>query len=894
MLYLTYDSDVKMLNLTDGQVARLSGEGICTIGELLSRRVSEWKKLFTKGLYRTLKQKLINLHWDGQGVYAAEGNILQVPADDGNPVMLYVTEEGSCRTLLREDGLSFLEGALSSRALHALNNNGVMTIGNLLDAPLSLLLNLSGCGEKSIEQLLTTVVILKRSLTEEAGNIAGRCFQEESVIQDVSGMIDLEEEELRRIVLLACMRDGDIPVIEKIRSMECIEQQFKELLVSLLDKHSGKASVCWLRKQMPGMVTDTLFRQYLYQLEAEGKLIVKGEDIVRCLPSVLAFVDSVQDKTEKGMMLDRLHGMTLAEVGKKYGVSRERIRQIWKKNIDKAPLLVEDKYRYIWENYQFESPGDFKKAFNENDVTVNYLDARYKMHRNEEVKDISEILSDEQVPEEVREKAKAAVYKDYLTIGEIHVRRNRIHLLRYVIKLCCQEQTAFGELVDSYQEFLSNWGLDRNPELMLKNESGPRNRIANYDYVLWNQNKTLRYYDINDRDFDELLETLNLGAFCDIDFSALKLFRDYPELMTAYDIRDEYELHNLLKKSWDKGHLNDDLDEHHKVSFTRMPTIVVGKPDRDKQVMEILINKGTVPVEELCQAYEEEYGVRSATVAANYLPNFYMYFHNGVYSVEWVPMNTQVQKKLKQLLCRDFYRFSEIRDIFKTGLPGEDMESLKSHTLKEIGFLVYTNYVVRNTYASASQYFQHILTETDIVDFRDKKDRYLYLPTFYQVLTDLKRAGEIVESEPWVFVRRSYLENHGMGREQIHEFTERLVSQAPEGTFFTMESLQEDEVWIPGKDKRMGSWFASSLLILDDEHFSYIRLASTRLIYRGNKQIHMVDFYRWLAREKQITSIKALASIVTQYYHLPFNKDKAKGLIRNDPDLNTIYFMRTE
>ena len=87
MLYLTYDSDVKMLNLTDGQVARLSGEGICTIGDLLSRRVSEWKKLFTKGLYRTLKQKLINLHWDGQGVYLEEDKLIRIPLDQDKTIL---------------------------------------------------------------------------------------------------------------------------------------------------------------------------------------------------------------------------------------------------------------------------------------------------------------------------------------------------------------------------------------------------------------------------------------------------------------------------------------------------------------------------------------------------------------------------------------------------------------------------------------------------------------------------------------------------------------------------------------------------------------------------------------------------------------------------------------
>lgn len=894
MLYLTDDSDLKMLNLTDAQVSQLSGKGIDSIGDLLSLRVSEWEKFCTKGLYRKLKQKLNNLHWDGQGVYLEEDKLIRIPLDQDKTIFIMAKEDGTIAPFRDNTPITILKDTLNIWVMRALSYRKIDTIGKLISTPKDLLTHMPVCGRTSIEQLLMTVDILKRSVTEEAREMAERCGQEQSVIQAISDKMDMNGSELRRIVLLACMQDSDKPVLERIPAMECMQQQLNEWFLSGLDKYNGQAPVQWIRKQMPAMITDDMFSQYLAQLESEGKIRMEEGIIKRCLPSVVDFVASLQDGTARKMMLDRLHGMTLAEVGSKCGVSRERARQIWQKNIDRAPLLDEDKYRYIWENYEFESPGDFKKAFSESDATVNYLDARYKMHRNEEVKDIAEILSDEQVPEEVREKAKTAVYKDYLTIGAVHVRKNRVHLLRYVIRQCCQEQTPFGELVNRYQSFLSRWGLEQNPDLMLKNENGPRTRIANYDYVLWNRNKTLRYYDMNGRDFDELLETLHSGNLCDIDFSALKLFRDYPELMKTYDIRDEYELHNLLKKLWGKYRLNEGLDSHHKVTFTRMPTIVVGMPDRDRQVMQILMNKGTVPVEELCQAYEEEYGVRSGTEAANYLGSFYKYFHNGIYSVEWVRMNPQVQEKLKQILNNDFYLFSESRNIFKTSFPGENMESLNSHTLKEIGFMVYTNYVVRNTYASASQYFQHILTETDIVDFRDKKDRYLYLPTFYQVLTDLKQAGEIVESEPWLFVRRDYMERHGIGEKQIEDFTERIISRIPEGTFFTMESLQEDGVWSPHEDKRMGSWFASSLLTLDDAHFSYIRLASTRLMYRGNKQIYMVDFYRWLAREKNITNMKALESVITGYYRLSFNKDNAKELIRNDPDLNTLYFMRKD
>ena len=51
MLYLTDDSDLKMLNLTDAQVSQLSGKGIDSIGDLLSLRVSEWENFVLK-VYR--------------------------------------------------------------------------------------------------------------------------------------------------------------------------------------------------------------------------------------------------------------------------------------------------------------------------------------------------------------------------------------------------------------------------------------------------------------------------------------------------------------------------------------------------------------------------------------------------------------------------------------------------------------------------------------------------------------------------------------------------------------------------------------------------------------------------------------------------------------------------
>ena len=86
-----------------------------------------------------------------------------------------------------------------------------------------------------------------------------------------------------------------------------------------------------------------------------------------------------------------------------------------------------------------------------------------------------------------------------------------------------------------------------------------------------------------------------------MEFSSLKLFRDNPDLMEEYDIRDEYELHNLLKKIWPET-------SELKIQFKKMPTIVIGEPDRDQQVLGLLMQYAPISNVELAKKYEEQYG----------------------------------------------------------------------------------------------------------------------------------------------------------------------------------------------------------------------------------------------------------------------------------------------
>lgn len=122
------------------------------------------------------------------------------------------------------------------------------------------------------------------------------------------------------------------------------------------------------------MRNTAILEELLRALEADGRITV-GEDVIRRrYPTVREYANSLPDGRNKEMLLCRLEGKTLDEVGKCFdGVTRERVRQIVSRALEKRPLLHEDQYRYAYDTYSF-SPEDFSLAFGEPPSAYIYLE----------------------------------------------------------------------------------------------------------------------------------------------------------------------------------------------------------------------------------------------------------------------------------------------------------------------------------------------------------------------------------------------------------------------------------------------------------------------------------------------------------------------------------------
>ena len=93
--------------------------------------------------------------------------------------------------------------------------------------------------------------------------------------------------------------------------------------------------------------------------------------------------------------------MTLEQIGQEYGLTRERIRQIFTKELNKIKDIDEDRFADIFQKYNFDEDL-FCNYFNENKQTYYYLKEKYQSGELEAYELLNEIDITEEQAELIR------------------------------------------------------------------------------------------------------------------------------------------------------------------------------------------------------------------------------------------------------------------------------------------------------------------------------------------------------------------------------------------------------------------------------------------------------------------------------------------------------------
>ena len=767
---------------------------------------------------------------------------------------------------------------LSVRTYNALSRAGVETISQFMKLDESLVHDIRNVGVKSLNEVNKVKEQVKLiSPNEDESNITADDEMEcRKLVFSLVDILPCNPAELFKVLLPKFkkwnMQKNHALFLHELVRLNIIEFLGKKPFGADLDELIGLYGTPMLSEVSATKVLDELVEAGLVSIDKKVELRQ---------PTLRDYISGIENKKHSEMLQLRLMGKTLEEVGKICGgVTREGVRQVVKKCITRKNAFVrEDKFIGIFNTYAFDRE-DFKQIFEIDELSYMYL---YLFTGKPGLTESHLFLQDLQYPAWLRKRAEEVLFKDFFTINGKKVYKRRTDLADYVCQTYFKEEAVFDSFLEKYDELVKQLGVKDDPRFIV-NRATYQNRFSEAWNVLWKYQSRFRYYDMDAYDFTSLFEGLDLGRYENVEYSTLKFFRANRELMAEYDIKDEYELHNLLRKLYaKKGDTG--------ITFSRMPIIVFGKPDRQKQVLELLQAKAPIDVRRFCEAYEEEYGVLARTVSGGFIAELTRYRdNNGMYNLAAKPLPKTHTKRLKSLLDGDYYDFSFVLELYQAEFPDYGAEMLTSFSLKEVGFRVFSTYCIRDTFPNAVEYFRHVLTSTDYVNLSELPASLASHTSFTSEMYSLKNSFEIVEYEPQKFVNIRKLRERGINKKDLRDYCEKVEKFVKPNTHFTIKFIKTLGFSHPLQRENFDDWFFASLLAVDKKRFKYQRMGGSKIFVRGTERITMESLLKSIAQENNGMSFQDLVRFLDTRYGLVIDKYKIGTIL----DASELHYDRVE
>ena len=758
----------------------------------------------------------------------------------------------------KEHDVSFKQLGLSVRAKNCLENSSLFWISDLLFLTEAELLGIRNMGKNSVAEILQAVA----KYQEENWNaIFAFCTDDASFFFSEDALAEK---------ILAIYQDVGFHGFH-----------FQDIVDRL---------------SLPDNFDLSIIKKVVGRLIREGDLEYVDFMCYRVYPSFPEVLEDYQNGNERGVkyIREKLSGMTLEEIGQAEGLTRERIRQVIFKTMRKITdayrsdtglqYFDEDYYRHFFTEYALERSVCLQwLGFSKR--TYALLDLLYDKGK----KDLDDALDDPELDVGLKLKISNYLNRNKILIDGTWVEKKRPSLETFVLRKYCRDELSFEEFVNLYNVFLKESDIPNTEDLYLtQNVARTRiNHISESPFVLWKQNQRLRYYDIHEQDYSELLDALQLESYENIEISTLKFLNDYPELMQRYDIRDEYELHNLLRKTIPEG-------SYHELSFERMPILRFGQFDRSEAVRRLIFNNAPITKNELLSLLQQEYGYDAASFAGNPVLNeFDIYYHSGMYRIDFKEMPPEHLRMLKLALSEDYYTIEQVQQIYASLFPDAQAELINPYNLKKLGFQVYSQYILKN-YPTIDAYFRSLLTSADRTNLLPLKSKFSSLCVWHDTFRKCREQYEILEYTPSDVISIRVLEKAGVTKEMLKSFCKEAVRFAKDQSFFTIASLRKDGFRSPLDELGFDDWFYNGLLRYDKD-ISYNTMLGGILLYKGESRPLICAFVASLLPPSGSIDLLDVIAKVEQTYGF---KVKYKGDITEriqnselfyDPILERIY-----
>lgn len=768
---------------------------------------------------------------------------------------------------------------ISPRTVNALMRGGVDTIGKLMRADSERILSIRNLGKKSFEEALCLKKQIPKLLIQSNYTESDSSDDVKNTFEMMVAAFALTDEDEIEELRLYCYHfndpeDTEQERLEKWYHLPCVKSVATRKIANALKEHSVFGlRLSELRAMLPENFPEVLFEEILDQVAQKdhGKRYVqKSESLHSMLEK-----ENIMNAPEFEILKSRMKNKTLEEIANQYGLTRERIRQKQERALRRIRkiadcsnvMITENRFRPLFETYAFQEKL-FCTLTEQSSEVYRFLEFSVK---KKGIAPIEKMFQEVQVPgwmvgnwEKYCQKSIDSQYLCITEDGNRLIEKTRHGIISYLIAKYCQDEMLFDDFVKLYQGFIVNHGLEDDSRLCISEfeKRSQENQLSARMDIFWKIGRKFRYYDIDAHDYTELLETLDLNQYHNVKLSTLKFIREYPELTQQYDIRDEYELHNLLKKIADKI----DAPE---LQFGRMPHLCFGEFDQIAMIKAHMWKLAPISKEALANAISEDYGFRPESLIGLF-GCIDLYEKDGVYIVDHKAMTEEQIKILSENLPDDFYYFDEIEQKFAMLFPDAEIELVNGFNLKRLGFVLNTTYAVKN-YPSSSSYFHALLTKNDITDISAMRKRFYKINMFSSILYELKRDYTIIEFEKNKYVSIARLESLGFDRTKLKQYCDKVYAYAQNIDFFTIESLSKQGFTADLESLGFEPWFYSSIL-RKDHRFSHRKMGGTVLFHAAGQEASIRNLVFSILEQESSVDVDRLIAQLKEDYHIQLDR----------------------
>ena len=372
--------------------------GCTTIAQLVRLKREDFQKTANIG------EKTIEIieestkKWLLENGYYGDGSVLQtIPnadAESSTNTIFGRILTSEMRTSLSFHNVSELN--LSSRAANALIRGNYTTLDKIAELSIPKLTATKGIGLNTVNDIITQTrnwLTVNSYYESENFNISDN---EKDLFEKLHSAFHFFLSVNPLQLLDACRKEagyssliesynGEITgcVISKFLEIsfvrESIKEWFRQTSTSI-----GEGTESMPEEKFAEIIYNRIEEQYaqllLNSIKESGIFTVLYDTVLiprKTLSEYIHNLESSDDPKEK-MLAERLHGAALQDVGERYGLTRERIRQIAVKQLKKCPSLFEDYYADVFQKYLL-GKDTLKEIFPETTPeTHQYLSKRYK------------------------------------------------------------------------------------------------------------------------------------------------------------------------------------------------------------------------------------------------------------------------------------------------------------------------------------------------------------------------------------------------------------------------------------------------------------------------------------------------------------------------------------